>query len=155
MSQRESLRRKICRFVFVQAWKIYRRSFISSFADALRLAWKLIRCKAHFKYSKVKGVCFGKNQRTLRGIARFQEDDISIGFMREYHNGFDPYAIKILIKLKSIPILLHIGYIDKKLSSVLSPLIDEGRELVGLIEAITGLNRENYKLGLNYKFVLL
>ena len=155
MSIKEKSRREICRFVLMEAWKIYRRSFVSNFSKALALAWRLTRSQVRFRCSKAKGVSFSNAQCILRKIANLHSNNIALGFVRDYNNRFDPNAIKIMLKPITLAMPLFIGYVDKQLASVLSPQVDSGRELIGQIETITGLTRSNGLLGLNFKYVLL
>lgn len=152
MSKKEIVRRKIARAVFLEAWKFWRRTTISSFSAALKLAWKTVRCLARMCYSKVRGVTYGSRQKLLKRLKNYRPEHILLYFERDTENAVDPNAIKIIAQVKGKGSAV-IGYVSRKITAEIAPLLDKKKEAVVLLQEITGNSRNG--LGCNYSFIVI
>ncbi|MEL7566419.1 MAG: HIRAN domain-containing protein [Dehalobacterium sp.] len=155
MSQKEVKRRNVARTVFIQAWKYFKRSKISSFSFALKLAWRAVRSMVRFHYSKVKGVSMGNRQALLKRLARYAPQDVFLSFLREPDNPFDPNAIQVVAEVRNKG-QAAIGYVAKELAAIIAPILDSGnKEAVVLFNGIHSTTGINSFLGCNFCYAIL
>lgn len=154
MSTKERHRRRICKAVFYESWRMYERTgkLKYGFSLCLKLAWKTICSKLRFIYSKVRGVLFDRRQHLLYRLMQYDCKDITLSFKRESQNKFDPSAVAITATVKEKG-TAKIGYLSKALAANVAALLDTGKDAVVVFEGITGKSKPY--LGCNFRFVLL
>lgn len=153
MTAKENQRRKIARAVMFEAWRTYRRCLLS-FGTCLRICWRTVRCQLTIYHSKVRGTTFGKRQEVIRRLSAYATSDIRLSLQRDQENTYHPNAIRVVATVRNKGSML-IGYIGRELADSLAPILDDGGVVVAMLNSITGLDRMEGYLGLNYDFVIL
>ena len=77
---------------------------------------------------------------------------MSLVFRREPANQFDPNAIAVFIRARTLIFFsaeLQIGYLNAELAEEIARYIDKGGKLAGSITEVTGGTREKPSLGVN------
>lgn len=152
MSIREAKRRKIAGTVMREAWKLRRQTTVFTYgiSIALRICWKIVRSKARFIHSKVRGTSFGNRQLLLKRLNLYDSRDIVMNLIREPNNPADPSAIQIWVYVIGKGSGC-IGYVSKEIAYELAVLMDSGRSVVALFDCVTGGGNKHY--GCNYRFL--
>ena len=87
--------------------------------------------------SRVAGVSFGNRQKALTRLEKYEPETIVVTLTREADNENDANAIKVLVNIENRD-KYHLGYLPKKMASLLAPLIDKGFEPVASFKCVTG-----------------
>lgn len=153
MSEKEFKRRKIARAVMHNAWTMFKGCMLS-WRTCLRVCWRTVRFIAPLRFSKLRGVTFGNFQEILRRLSGYRASDIRLTFQREPDNPYDPNAILVVATVRNKG-MAGVGYLSREISSWLAPQLDSGREVVVMLDCITGVKREGGFLGMNLEYVLL
>lgn len=90
---------------------------------AMVKAWILVKLP-QLKIS-VKGVTFGKRQKALEHLKRYNPQLISITLERESNNPIDSNAVKVIVTVKGKGSYC-MGYLPSELALMVAPLIDKG-----------------------------
>lgn len=159
MSEKESIRRKIARVVFIQAWRMYRRGsrWLCSFSTSLKVAWQIIRGKQFIMYTKVVGVSFNNTdgvsrQKILRRLLEIPKEPIAISLKREPENPVDRNAIQVVVAVTNKGIAT-LGYLNRNLASMIADELDSGKDTFAIFEDIIGTGFDT--LGCRIAFVIL
>lgn len=154
MSTKEQHRRRICRSVFNESWRVYKRTgrLKYSFSLCLKLAWRTVRSKLRFINTKIRGVSFNRRQHLLYRLMQYDYRDITLSFKREAKNKFDFNAVAIIATVKEKG-TAKIGYLSKELAANVASLLDIGKDAVVVFEEITGKSKP--QLGCNFRFVII
>ena len=153
MSEKEFKRRKIAKAVMYRAWAMLKRCMLS-WRTCLRVCWRIVRYIAPIRFSKLRGVTFGNRQEILQRLSCYRSSDIKLTLQREPDNPHDLNAILVIATVRNKGMAV-VGYLSREISCWLAPLLDSGREVVVMIDCITGVNREDGLLGMNLEYVLL
>lgn len=153
MSEKEFKRRKIAKAVMCKAWKVFKGCMLS-WRTCLRMSWRTIRFIAPIRFTKLRGVTFGNRQEILQRLSGYRTSDIRLTFQREPDNPYDLNAILVVATVRNKG-MVGVGYLSREISSWLTPLFDSGKEVVVMLDCITGVNREGGFLGMNLEYVLL
>lgn len=155
MSEKEMFRRKISGAVLREAWKLLRKAKVYRWATVLRLALKMVRGKIRLHYSKAVGVAASgtPRQAILHRLAGYNQDDITLVFVRDYENRFDHNAIRIVASIGS-KMEFTLGYLKSQLAASIAPLIDDGKKIISMIERITGKGSKGL-YGLNFRYAIM
>lgn len=155
MSEKEAKRRRIASAVVRQAWKLFRRAAIYSWSTVLRLAWAVVRSRIRVYHSKATGVAASNTPRQarLRQLAGYQPEDVFIVLVRQPDNRFDSNAIRIVASIKG-DAGFTVGYVKSSLAATLAPMMDAGKQVVAVLERITGVGSKGLH-GLNYAYAVI
>ena len=145
MSEKESRRRKIIKYVMIEAWRLFKKglNIHYSWSSCLILSWSKIRGKSRLYFGKVQGTTFtnedGINRQSLlRRLAAYPQNMVSLFFQRDYDNSFDSNAIQVKAKVSGIKSCHTIGYLKRDHAFFVAPLIDEGYDCIVVFQNITG-----------------
>lgn len=154
MSDKEKHRRRVCKAVLNEAWRVFIRTgrLIYKFSLCLKLAWKTIRSKLRLIYSKVRGVTFDNRQELLYRLAKYPASDVLLSFIREPDNPVDSNAVAIAATVVGKG-TAKIGYLSKELAVEVAPILDIGKDAVVVFEGITGTSK--LQLGCNLCFAII
>ncbi|KUK71571.1 MAG: hypothetical protein XD91_1826 [Clostridiales bacterium 38_11] len=160
MSQKEHNRRKVASFVLKRAWRLFKKQgakYMYTFSACLKLAWRIVRGYAQLSFSKVRGVSFKNSDSTSRqsiinSLLKYSLEEICLYFEREPDNPFDPNAIKVMAMVAGKG-SAQLGYVAKELAENLAVEMDSDREVVVILEEITGISSK--MRGVNYSFSLV
>lgn len=106
-------------------------------------AWTLVKMQTI--ETKATGVTYGKRQKALEHLKRYNNADIALHLKREKDNTHDSNAIAIIATVKNKGSYC-IGYISRILARFLAPLIDSGRSIQGIFKEVRG----GYEPYMNY-----
>lgn len=151
MSEKEMTRRKMCRFVMKQTWRLLKKGRLS-LSSALRISWMLIRGRARLHHTKARGVSYDERQKTICRIINSTSRQYSLFTVRQHNNRYDTNAIGIYVHFDDGEVD-QVGYMSKELAAAYSELIDAGRKLIILDADVVGKGRKYY--GLNFEYVLI
>lgn len=141
MSNKESVRRRIARSVFLEAWSLKKRTILFSYSIgiALKICWQTVRSKMRFIYTKVRGTTYSNRQMLLQRLQSYDPNKIIMYLLREPENIFDSNAIKIIASIEDRGSAV-IGYLSRNLASKFSPILDSGEIIIAILENITFCN---------------
>ena len=106
-------------------------------------AWALVKMQTI--ETKATGVTYGKRQKALEHLKRYNNADITLCLKREKDNTHDSNAIAVIATVKNKGSYC-IGYIPRILATFLAPLIDSGK----IIQSIFNEIRGGYQPYMNY-----
>ena len=152
MSDKELRRRKVASLIFIQAWRLRRRSK-ANMSYVLLISWRSYKGVLRLRHSKVAGVTFEGRQAILDKLYRMPDPYISITLKREPSNPYDTNAIKVIVEAKGVE--YHIGYMPKETSAYVAPMIDAHYELVAFYDGVYKGMRQNAYFGLSFRYALL
>ena len=93
---------------------------------AFEKAWEIVKDDRPLG-SRVAGVSFGNRQSALIRLEKYEPETVIVTLTREADNENDTNAIKVLVNIQDRD-KYHLGYLPKKMASLLAPLIDKGFE---------------------------
>ena len=113
--------------------------FYSTIQDrqfAFQKAWEIVKDDRPLG-SRVAGVSFGNRQRALSKLEQYKPEMIMVTLARETENPHDANAVKVLVNVENRD-KYHLGYLPKKMASLLAPLLDKGFEPTATFKTVTG-----------------
>lgn len=114
-------------------------------STAFKKAWQLV--KSETINTKVAGVSFGNRQKVLERLTHYEADNISISLEREASNQFDKNAVAVKVSVKDKGSYI-IGYLDRRLASIIAPLIDYGKNIIAKFQEIRGKYQNYHNYGM-------
>ena len=112
-------------------------------ANAMVKAWVLV--KMPLVETKVSGVTFGKRQKAIQHLSRYNPQDITINLVRERENPQDNNAVAVYAAVRGKG-RYCMGYLPKALAAFIAPLMDAGKAVHSTFKEIRGL----YEPYMNY-----
>ena len=112
-------------------------------ANAMVKAWALV--KMQIIEIKATGVTYGKRQKALEHLRRYNNANITLDLHREKDNTHDSNAIAVIATVKSKGSYC-IGYVPRILATFLAPLIDSGKSIQSIFKEVRG----GYEPYMNY-----
>ena len=103
---------------------------------AFEKAWEIVKDSRPLG-SRVAGVSFGNRQKALTRLEKYEPETVTVTLRREADNESDTNAIKVLVNIQNRD-RYHLGYLPKKMASLLAPLIDKGFEPIASFQGVTG-----------------
>lgn len=152
MSDKEMKRRKTASLIFIQAWRLRRRSK-ANMSCVLLISWRSYKGLIRLQHSKAVGVTFEGRQAILNKLYNMPDHYISLSLKREPNNPYDSNAIKIIAKAEGIE--HHIGYMPKETSAYVAPMLDADYKSVAFFDNIYKGTRQNSYYGLFFRYALL
>jgi hypothetical protein len=153
MSEKEIRRRKIARAVMKNAWSTFKRCMLS-WSTCLKVCWRTVRFLAPIHHSKARGTTFYNRQEALRRLSLYPVRDIKLALQRDLRNQFDTNAIAIIAEVKNKGEAV-VGYVSKELAVELAPIIESGHKIITILDCITGIDRREGFLGLNFSYIII
>jgi hypothetical protein len=114
-------------------------------SEAFRKAWQLV--KAETIQTRVTGVTFGKRQKAIENLKKYDISNISISLEREADNEHDKNAIAVKATVKGKGAYI-VGYINKNLAKLIAPLIDYKKQITATFQEIVGKYQNYHNYGL-------
>lgn len=151
MYEKESTRRKICRYVMKQMWRLVRKGRMR-LSSALKISWLLVRGKIRSHYSKVRGVSHDLRQKALCRIANSNRNQYTLFALREYQNIYDDHAVGIYVHFDTGEVD-QVGYLSKELAERYAEWLDSGHKLSILDADVVGQGKKYY--GLVFEYILV
>ncbi len=118
--------------------------------NAMVKAWVLV--KMPLVETKVSGVTFGKRQKAIQHLSRYNPQDITINLVRERENPQDRNAVAVYATVRGKGSYC-MGYLPKALAAFIAPLMDAGKAVHSTFKEIRGLYEPymNYGLGIEVR----
>ena len=151
MSEKELTRRKICRYVMKQMWRLVRKGRMR-LSSALKISWLLVRGKIRCHHSKVRGVSHDLRQKALCRIANSKRNQYTLFALREYQNAYDDHAVGIYVHFDTGEVD-QVGYLSKELAGRYAEWLDSGHKLNILDADVVGRGKKYY--GLVFEYILV
>lgn len=107
--------------------------------------------------TNIVGSTFAKNgQAALGAVYSCGREGFKVELIRDKDNEYDNNALAVYIIKKENGKSVRVGYINKELAGVVSPLIDEGIEVRVVDFNVYGGNRKGYNFGMSvdFKFIV-
>jgi hypothetical protein len=151
MSSKEIQRRKIARYVMLEAWKLKRSTILyrMTFSSSLKLSWQIIRGRIRKHYTKVVGVMFVGRQTLLKRLLHYPKHQVIIKFVRQPDNPYDKFAVLVTAEIKGRR-QATLGYLSTQLAQIIAPLMDTGRQVIVSSFDVTGSKNKSYGCNLTY-----
>ena len=109
-------------------------------SDAFKQAWQL----AKQLISKVAGTSFGKRNKAIAHLTRYDMGDIHVYLERE-NNPYDKNAIQVITEVSGKG-RYCVGYIPAIIAKILAPVMDSGTQVKAIVRDIVG----GWDIGINY-----
>lgn len=110
-------------------------------SQAFVLAWVM----AKGMNSKVAGVTHGKRQTALQRLLQYDPAEVSVHLHREPENLYDANATAVIVSVHGRG-AYKMGYLPSPIATVIAPLIDTGKVIQSMYQAVKG----GYLPGMNY-----
>ncbi len=119
-------------------------------SNAMCKAWALV--KMPLIETKVAGVTFGKRQKAIEHLSRYNPDQISIRLYRDAENTRDSNAVAVYAKVEGKG-GYRMGYLPRALAAFVAPLLDAGKAIGSAYKEIRGMYQPymNYGLAITLK----
>ena len=119
-------------------------------SNAMIKAWALVKLETI--ETKVAGVTYGKRQKAIEHLSRYDSADISINLVRERENTADKNAVAVFATVKGKGSYC-MGYLPKVLAAFIAPLMDAGKAITSVFKEVRGLYQPfmNYGLGIEVR----
>ena len=136
MKKITSIRRSVC----IIANNLHKAGYALS--EAFRLAWH----RARETVCRVSGTSYGTRQKSLERLAGYRPEELTVGLQRDPGNQYDRNAIKILVRIDSLNVYAHVGYLPAKIAEQIAPVIDAGVKVRAELKGVIGgySYKENY-----------
>jgi len=116
-------------------------------ANAMVKAWVLL--KMPLVETKVAGVTYGKRQKAIEHLTRYQPEQISIRLVRKQNNEHDVNAVAVVATVAGKGSYV-MGHLPRALAAFIAPLLDAGKEIHSVYKEVRGM----YQPYMNYGLVV-